>query len=262
MIKPKSFLIFYKDSNLKEHSQILGQIEGIFNKYKLKAKFYKRGKSNKVLEGDYDLVLSVGGDGTLLRAAYCVKGKAIFGVNSNAKKSEGALCFVEARDLEEKIKKVIEGQFFLKNFTRARVFFTNKGYSYNALNEVYIGSAASYHTSRYILRFKQIKEQQKSSGIIVSTGLGSTAWYSSIARENFNPEFQELRFIVREPYQGRLSNFSLIKGSITGKQKLFLKSKMKDAVVVIDSIVKVPLDSGQEVKISISQKPARFVVFE
>lgn len=261
-MKLKNFLVFYKDSNLAEHRHTIAAIKRIFDKYKLKARFCKRNKFNKEPEGDYDLVLSVGGDGTLLRAAYSVKDTVILGINSNVKKSEGSLCSVASCDLEEKLKRAIEGNFSVKNFTRARAFFRNSRQSYDALNEVYIGSATSYFTSRYILEFGKIKEEQKSSGIVVSTGLGSTAWYNSIAGENFNPEFKELRFIVREPYNGRLSDFTLRKGKITGKEKLSVKSKMKDAVVAVDSIMEVPLDSQEEVQITISPKPAKFVVFE
>lgn len=261
-MKPKKFLVFYKNSNLAEHRQVITQIRKIFKSYQLKARFCKRSKFDKKLEGDYDLILSVGGDGTLLRAAYSVKDTAILGINSNAKKSEGALCFVTSGDLEKKLKRVIEGNFSLKNFSRARAFFKSSGQSYDALNEIYTGAATSCITSRYILKFGRIEEEQKSSGVVVATGLGSTAWYKSITRENFNPELKELRFAVREPYQGKLSGFSLIKGKITGKQKLSLKSKMKDAVVAIDSIKEVPLDSQEEVQITISPKPARFIIFE
>lgn len=260
-MKPKSFLVFYKDSKLKEHRQVLNEIKRVFGKNKLKASFCKRSKFNKKLGGSYDLVLSVGGDGTLLRAAHSAQSAVIFGINSNRKKSEGALCSATIVDLKEKTQKAIEGNFVIRSFARARISFKNKSKSYDALNEVYVGSAISYITSRYSLKFGKIKEKQKSSGIIASTGLGSTAWYSSSARESFSPENNELRFIVREPYRGRLSAFNLKKGSITGKQKLSLKLKMANAVAAIDSIIKIPLDYGQEVQIGLSPNPARFAYF-
>ncbi len=260
-MKPKNFLVFYKDSNLEEHRQLIAFIRKTFNKYKLKASFRKRSKFNKKIEGGYDLVLSVGGDGTLLRAANRAGNRIIFGINSNPQESEGALCSARTGDLEAKLERVIEGNFSVKKFTKARVYVKGKGKSYDALNEIYIGSAVAYITSRYGLKFNRIKEEQKSSGIVVATGLGSTAWYSSITGGCFEPERKELRFVVREPYQGRLSGVRLKEGRIAKKAKLAVKSKMRDAVLAIDSIMEVPLSNREEVEIGISPDEARFIFF-
>lgn len=258
-MKLKNILVFYKDLKLKEHHQVLGEIKRIFDKNKLKACFYKRNKFKKNLKEKYDLVLSVGGDGTLLRAAQGMGNAVIFGINSDHKKNEGALCFATAADLRTKLERIIKGDFFVKNFTRARICLKKSGKSYDALNEIYIGSRLSYHTSRYTLNFDKVKEEQKSSGIIVATGVGSTAWYYSIAQETFNPENKELRFVVREPYQGKLSDSNLTKATITGKQKLLIRPKMDNAIIAIDSIIELPLDSEEEIQVAVSPKPAKFV---
>ncbi len=261
-MKYNNLLVFYKDSDLKEHRQVLAEIKRLFAKYKIKATFGKRSKFSKYLGKDFDLVLSVGGDGTLLRAARIAQDAAIFGINSNVKKSEGVLCSATADDFIKKLKQVIEGNFFVKNFTKSRVFLKNSGKSYDALNEIYFGSANSYITSRYSLSFGANEEEQKSSGVVIATGLGSTAWYRSITKEVFSPELRELRFVVREPYWGRLSGINLKEGRVFGEEKLLLKSKMRDAVVAIDSIKKLPLDNQKEVQVGVSPKSTRLVVLK
>lgn len=260
-MKLKTCLVFYKDSNLKEHRQALAEIRKILAGYKVKAYFCKRSNFDKGQIKKSNLVLSVGGDGTLLRAASKAKDKLILGINSNSKKSEGALCVVKSADLKVKLKRVIKGDFLVENFAKARVFLKKSGKSYSALNEIYFGSAFSYHTSRYSLKFGKIKEEQKSSGVVISTGLGSTAWYRSIAKESFDPKLKELRFVVRDPYQGKLSQVNLLRGKISGRKKLYLKPNMIKPIVAIDSISEIPLNSKDEVQVSISPEPARLIIF-
>ncbi len=260
-MKVKNFLVLYKDSILKEHRKIVDAVKKIFDENKLKAAFCERSSFKEESEKGYDLILSIGGDGTLLRAAQVAKNAAIFGINSNPRRSEGVLCSATGDDLREKLARIINGDFFIKRFTRARILFTNSGHSYNALNEIYVGSATPYHTSRYILKFGKIREEQKSSGVIVATGLGSTAWYGSISKESFGPEIEELRFAVREPYKGELLSFDLTEGSLAVKEQLSLKSKMASAIVAIDSIIEIPLGNEEEVKVSVSPKPAKFIAF-
>lgn len=85
-------------------------------------------------------------------------------------------------------------------------------------------------------------EAQKSSGIIIATGAGSTAWYGSVVKESFNPEMKELRFVVREPYKGKLG----------ANQKLYIKSKMTSGIVAVDSIIETPFSNEEEIEVSIS----------
>jgi NAD+ kinase len=185
-MNPKNFLLYYKKTVSKEHYKIIHAIEKVFYQRKITPIFIERGRCDKKRLEAYDVIVSVGGDGTLLRASHFAHNAAVFGINSNIKTSQGVLCSATRHDLKEKILRIIEGKFSVKKFTRARVTLLNTGRSYDALNEIYIGSAVSYHTSRYVLRFGKTKEEQKSSGIIVSTGAGSTAWYRSAGKEKFN----------------------------------------------------------------------------
>lgn len=56
---------------------------------------------------------------------------------------------------------------------------TNDGQSLLAVNDLFIGPK-SHTSARYILQWGDSQEVQSSSGIIVSTGLGSTGWFQSI----------------------------------------------------------------------------------
>ncbi len=260
-MKLNNFLVFYKESTAQEHRKTITAVKKIIRQHKIKATFLERSKFDKESLKDYDLIVSVGGDGTFLRASHFAYSRPVLGINSNTETSEGVLCSATKHNLEEKLVRIAAGKFTVKKFTRVRVSFLNTGSNYDALNEIYIGSATPYHTSRYILKLNKIKERQKSSGVIVATGAGSTAWYGSIAKENFNPKAKELRFAVREPYEGKLLKPTLVKGKLNMKQKLYLKLKMSRGVVALDSIIEVPLPGEEEIEVSISPKPAQVVSF-
>jgi len=260
-MKLKKVLVVYKDSISEEHLRTMDETRSIISEHDLKCVFLKRDELNKERVKGHDLILSVGGDGTLLRVSHCVNDTAVLGVNSNIKTSEGTLCYATRYDLKEKLARIIDGKFAIKKLTRAMVFFINAGHHYDALNEIYVGSATPYHTSRYILRFGRLQEEQKSSGIIIATGAGSTAWYGSVVKESFNPEMKELRFVVREPYRGKLLNFSLTKGKLGVTQKLHIKSKMLNSVVAVDSIVEAPFSNEEEIEVSISPESLMLTSF-
>jgi hypothetical protein len=98
------------------------------------------------------------------------------------------------------------------------------------VNDLFIGPKS--HTSAlYEIEFQGAKEAQSSSGLIVSTGLGSTAWLKSIVtgslgianavghrqRNDYEPmpwDTDHLIFAVREPFGSRASETTLLYGEI------------------------------------------------
>jgi len=127
---------------------------------------------------------------------------------------------------------------------------------------VYIGSLKSYQISRYKIKINGIEEEQKSSGIIISTGTGSSAWYGSLKKENFSGETKELRILVREPYIGNLLKFKLTEGKVNGDQKICIESKMNEGIVAIDSIIEIPFEARKSAEIGISPKPLKIISFK
>jgi len=55
----------------------------------------------------------------------------------------------------------------------------NNGQRLLAVNDLFVG-ARTHVSARYRLRYKGLDEDQSSSGLIISTGAGSTGWYRSI----------------------------------------------------------------------------------
>src|SRR3989344_7735468 len=142
-----------------------------------------------------DLCITVGGDGTLIRASHFVKDHTLFlAMNSDVKRSEGSLTVCNRMDFSKKLKRVFEGKFKIIPCTRLKVSINNKSLNVLALNEVFFGHKYSWKTVRYLFN----KEEHKDSGLIISTGTGSTGWYASIGGKPFAKDAGYGKFLMRE----------------------------------------------------------------
>jgi hypothetical protein len=143
-------------------------------------------------------------------------------------------------------------------------------------------------SARYRLRFGDNEECQSSSGIIVSTGAGSTGWLRSILagaagvveafagahskepslermREAYRFDYraEELRFSVREPFTSRTSSAEMVCGRIAKGQSLDILSQMpQNGVIFSDGIESdfLKFDSGTAAKIAVADKKVTLVV--
>jgi len=205
---------------------------------------------------DKDLVISIGGDGTFLSASHYIENTPILGVNSDKNRSEGALTTIELNQLNNKIRKILENKIKIKEYTREKIVIHHKDRKIeteSALNETFFGNINPHHTTNYEIEYKNKKENQKSSGVVVSTGTGSTAWYHSMGGFAFGRERKQLRFRVRELYKRKLHKSKIKKGKIKQNERLVIISKMNHAIIAIDSIRTYPISKDDKIEITISR---------
>lgn len=81
-------------------------------------------------------------------------------------------------DLSFIVPDVIRRQRSLKEVTLAKVEL-NDGQVLYGVNDLFIGRK-THVSARYEVRLGASTENQSSSGIIVSTGMGSTGWFKSV----------------------------------------------------------------------------------
>ncbi|WKY06539.1 hypothetical protein Q1695_006597 [Nippostrongylus brasiliensis] len=136
-----------------------------------------------------DLVVSAGGDGTFLTAAAAVTDKTpVIGINTDPVGSEGHLCIGGKNPPHDLIERIVSGRFRYSNRSRIRVTALNKKPDARAdcilaLNEVFVGEDEAAKVSTYSISIDDSPMvKQKSSGLIVSTGTGSTSWYYGMNR--------------------------------------------------------------------------------
>lgn len=247
-MEEKKILFVIKDFSLEEKVNKL--ISGILikSKFKTKEELLKKDLEN------IDLIISVGGDGTFLSATHFIENQLILGVNSDKNHSEGALTSISLEQLPEILKKFITNNLIIKEYTRIKVKIIKENQCTQtelALNEVYFGNINPHHPSNYNIKFKEQEEIQRSSGVIISTGTGSTAWYQAMGGKPFQREKLKLKFKVREPYCGRIHKATLIKGSINKNQVFTLTSLMHHGLISIDSIRIYQIKEKDKIEISI-----------
>jgi NAD kinase len=205
-----------------------------------------------------DLIVSIGGDGTALSASHFLVDKPLLAVNSDPEKSEGALTTITLDELTKKLEEIKSGKMKVEKLERIEVDINGKLQNPLALNEVFIANKKAYLMSKYKIMLKRegklIEEEQKSSGLIFSTGTGSTAWFKSAGAEPFSAQARYIKMLVREPYIRRVSKFEILKAKIDESGFAEITSDI-DMVLAIDSIREFLINPKDNVKIKISNKP-------
>lgn len=217
-----------------------------------------------------DLIIGIGQDGLIANIAKYVKGQPIVGYNSNPSVYDGVLLPYSSIGLKE-FNRIINGDFNSEQVTMAKASFSD-GQELLAFNDFFIGPK-SHTSSKYTIHFNNESEQQSSSGIIVSTGVGSTGWMSSIANMingigknkvsmRLEPDSNQLRFAVREPFISQVSTANICGGIINSEQKLVIESSMvNNGLVFSDGIESdfISFNIGTAVEISIANEKANLV---
>ena len=203
---------------------------------------------------DIDLVIAIGGDGTILSASHYLKNKPFLAVNSNPKISEGALATLSTNKLEKKLNEIIKNVIETEKLERIQISINNSRLPLLALNEVFIANERAYLISKYKIKFKNKEEIQKSSGLIFTTGTGSTAWFKSAGGSPFPKKAKYIKMIVREPFQGRLSKIKIISLTIKEKEKITIVPSIP-SILAIDSIREYKLKPDDKIKIQIAKYP-------
>ena len=201
-----------------------------------------------------DFVIAIGGDGTILSASHYLLDKPLLAVNLSPETSEGALATLPFQQLSNKLKQILKNEYKTEKLERIQVSINNSPLPLLALNEVFIANKKAYLISKYKIKFKNKEETQKSSGLIFSTGTGSTAWFKSALGSPFSPQSKFIKMIVREPYFGKLSSPSLLKETINENEEITI-TPLVPSILAIDSIREYHLSSNDKVKIEISKYP-------
>ena len=146
---------------------------------KLKTKNIGRLVSEKNLPGSCDMVLSLGGDGTILRLARQVAEKAtpLLGVNLG---KLGFLAEVSVEDLDACLTEVLQGDYFVVERMMLQATIDKKSRTYIALNDIVVDKFGS---SRVLAFETHVNGEYLATfmadGIILSTPTGSTAYAMS-----------------------------------------------------------------------------------
>lgn len=208
---------------------------------------------------NYDFVITLGGDGTVLYAARnCLDSDIpVFPINLG---EFGFIAAVEPKNWENALKKYIEGNapFSYRGMIDINAFRNGqKIYSSYALNDAVIISHAS--TAIHLkLKYENLSLcELNSDGVIISTSTGSTAYSSSAGGPIISPD---LNAIIMTP----VNSFSLSSRPIVlnPEKELILKvekSRTKEIFLTVDGQEPFLLQTDDVVHIKKTKKQIKLI---
>src|SRR5258706_7519973 len=169
------------------------------------------------LFGPRDIIVTVGQDGLVANTAKYAGRRPIVGVNRDPRRIDGVLLPFTVDEARPAVRAVLNGRAKYREVNLAEAHLPD-GQRLLAFNDLFVGNK-SHVSARYRLDFEGNSEPQISSGVLISTGAGSTGWLSSVfnmaagitsvlpgAKPTSPPaikwswEEQRLVFVVREPF--------------------------------------------------------------
>ncbi len=210
-----------------------------------------------------DVVIVVGGDGTVLRAARTIRPLdiPIWAVNYG---HLGYLTDCEPHAAEEKLQRIFNGDFQLEKRVMLKGALTSGTEITNffALNDAVIYRSAFCHTLKMRLLVDGTPIVRVSGdGILVSTPTGSTAYNLSAGGPILLPEAVQAVVTPICPHAALCAPL-VVSGNetVTVEVSMAESRSVKDKPqLVIDGISRLPLENGDRVECTIASERVRFV---
>ena len=238
-----------------ENSVAVEQVRLRLNERELTAQFVYRADYNTA-EG-FDLVVSIGGDGTLLDVSHSVRTRPLLGVVSSTM-SVGHFCATNAQGFGSLLDQWLEGAVQPYTLNRIQLIHNGVPVQTPVLNEVLFAATVPAAVSRYVLQVGEIQETHKSSGVWIATAAGSTAAIRSAGGEVMKPNDKRLQYLVREPYMEPGQTYALQRGTIPGPIEVL--SKMRTATAYLDGHrEQISLELGDRIRLQPHPFPLNLV---
>lgn len=230
--------------------------------------------------GPMDTVVAIGQDGLVANVLKYLDEQPLIGVNPDINRWEGVLLPFTVAELDLIVPEVFSKKRPIADVTMAEAKL-NTGEKISAVNDLFIGPR-SHTSAHYSIQIGEKKEEHSSSGIIVSTGLGSTGWLRSVLagatgvasalsgrtlkiteKKAVTWDANYLYFSVREPWPSKTSGATITFGKVTQSHPLILTSQMpENGVIFSDGIESdyLNFNSGTEVSITVAPKKGHLVI--
>jgi len=226
-----------------------------------------------------DLVLTVGRDGLVVNTAKYLDGQQVVAVNPDPGRNDGVLLPFLPAQARAAVTRVLDGKARCHEITMAEVRL-NDGQHLLAFHDFFAGQR-THLSARYGLSWRGRSEEQSSSGVLVTTGAGSTGWFSSVQNMAASvsglllgekaPELPRLRmrwgdrrlaWVVREPFLSRASGVKLGAGLLEEGEELLLESHMPEGGVIFSDGVEadaLAFNAGAVASVRTSERRTRLV---
>ena len=234
--------------------------------------------------GPHDLIVTIGNDGLVVNTAKYLDEQPLLALNPDRARVDGVLVPFAVGGAHSAIRGALAGTFPIRRVTMARAEL-NDGQTLYAVNDLFIGQK-SHVSARYSMRYRGREESQSSSGVIVSTGAGSTGWLRSMLtgavgvvqafpegknawpirdKYQFDWEADYLVYSVREPFVSKLSAAGLCFGRVELGEALEIVSQMpQNGVIFSDGVEEdnLAFNSGAIARVGVAQRKLHLIGFK
>lgn len=247
----------YKDhmdviKSLKEHPNV----EKAYFEETMAEDIEEKGYGLKdILDKDIDFVMSVGGDGTLLKLMQYTDLPAL-GVNTG---TVGFLTNVEISEVDEALKNIEKGNFFLDERSKLDVMLNGEKIG-ECTNEVVVHSdkvaklreIEVYYGDNMIDRFR-------ADGLIVATPTGSTCYAMSAGGPIVNPRLDLFVVVPLNPFDMATKPHVV---PVDEPVRIKLTEEDKAALIVLDGRGEHHVDRKDEIAVYPSETRAKLISFK
>lgn len=225
------------------------------------------------------LVVVLGQDGLVANTLKYLQGQPVLALNPDPRRWDGALMPFSTDDLAVVLPEALRGGRPVREVAMAKATLSD-GQELLAVNDFFIG-ARGHVSARYELSVGARQERQSSSGIIVSTGLGSTGWLRSVLtgagavaggpmskrarvlrEQGFGWDERRLVYTVREPFPSQWSQAEIVFGEVQGEGELRVRSLMPDGGIIFSDGVEVDgleFKAGLEATVRLARETGRLL---
>lgn len=204
-----------------------------------------------------DLAVSLGGDGSILRAVRLVADHdvPVLGVNFG---QLGYLTEVEPAEMFRSVERFFSGDHVVEERMRLEVRIEGTDLVWRALNEVVVEKVDSGRTVRLSVDFNDdFFTTYSTDGLIVATPTGSTAYSLSARGPIVDPMHRALLLTPVAPHS--LFDRSLVLSPDDAVRMTVLEDR--DAFIALDGHIVDRLEVGRSVVCTAAAQPARLVSF-
>jgi NAD+ kinase len=205
-----------------------------------------------------DLIVTFGGDGTILRAARmaALHGTPILSVNMGR---FGFLAEAQPEEVEDVMNTVLSGSYWLEERIMLHAELhrgKEQEGSYDALNDVVIG----HGTVSRVVRLRAYVDGEHmadyvADGLIVATPTGSTAYSLAAGGPILHPRLEDILLTPIAPHRA-LERSLVLPPSSTIEIRL---SSEYPAVLTIDGQIETQLEDGDRVTVTVSPHRCKLV---
>jgi NAD+ kinase len=242
----------------EEHYSALKEVERILRKYGIK--YDKHSRGGKVNFVHYDLIITVGGDGTFLEAARKIKDQAIIGVNSAPSYSVGQLCGGHVNNFDRIIRRLTQWKCQLTLWQRLRLDLEGHIRPVDCVNDILVCHSNPAAMSRYYLQIGKVKEEQRSSGLWIAAPAGSSGAIRSAGGKQLDILAKLIQYRPRELYCGFKRHYRHTGGILKTYQKLSVTSLMRNGMIFVDGThMKYHFPFNAKLTVSLSPYPLKVI---